>query len=189
MGGVRSPSKESTMRAIATRLPSPAMIVACVALVVALGGVSYAASVLPKNSVGTVQIKKKAVTASKLRKNAVGTAKVKDGSLLATDFKAGQLPAGPRGPKGDAGAAGAPGISGYQFVTGADVAVAPGQFGTAFVDCPAGKKVIGGGGGSEDSAAITFLGPYMNHQWAVAARNDSAYNAHIAAWAYCANVS
>ena len=69
------------------------------------------------------------------------------------------------------------------------VSVAPGQFGVAHVDCPAGKKVIGGGGGSEDSAAITLLGPYMNHQWAVAARNDSAYTAHIAAWAYCANVS
>jgi hypothetical protein len=137
------------MRAIATRLPSPARIVACAALVVALGGVSYAASVLPKNSVGTAQIQKKAITPSKLRKNAVGTAKVKNGSLLATDFKAGQLPAGPRGPKGDAGAAGAPGapgISGYQFVQGANVSVAPGQFGVAYVDCPAGKKVLGGGG-------------------------------------------
>jgi hypothetical protein len=32
------------------RLPSPALIVACVSLVVALGGVSYAATVLPANS-------------------------------------------------------------------------------------------------------------------------------------------
>ena len=70
------------------------MIIACVALVVALGGVSYAAGVLPKKSVGTAQLQKKAVTASKLRKNAA--AKVKDGTLLAADFKAGQLPAGPR---------------------------------------------------------------------------------------------
>ena len=36
------------MRAIRNCLPSPAMVVACAALVIALGGVSYAAAVLPK---------------------------------------------------------------------------------------------------------------------------------------------
>jgi len=57
--------------------------------------------VLAKNSVGTAQLKKNAVTG----------AKVKNGSLLAADFRAGQLPAGPQGPKGDKGDAGAPGAS------------------------------------------------------------------------------
>jgi len=57
--------------------------------------------VLAKNSVGTAQ----------LQKNAVTGAKVKNGSLLAADFRAGQLPAGPQGPKGDKGDAGAPGAS------------------------------------------------------------------------------
>jgi hypothetical protein len=41
------------MNANLKRLISPAMIVACVALLVALGGVSYAAGVLPANSVGS----------------------------------------------------------------------------------------------------------------------------------------
>ena len=100
-----------------TRLPSPAMLVALVALVIALGGTSYAAITLPKNSVGTKQIRKHAVTASKIkaravtkskiRANAVRSSKVKDGSLLAKDFKAGQLPAGPKGDKGEKGDAGA----------------------------------------------------------------------------------
>jgi hypothetical protein len=49
-------------------LPSPAMVVACVALIVALEGVSYAASVLPKNSVGTAQLKKTAVSAAKIQR-------------------------------------------------------------------------------------------------------------------------
>jgi hypothetical protein len=53
--------------------------------------------VLGKNSVGTPQLKKNAVT----------SAKVKNGSLLAADFKPGQLPSGPQGPKGDPGAPGA----------------------------------------------------------------------------------
>jgi hypothetical protein len=42
--------------------------------------------VLAKSSVGTAQLKKNAVT----------SAKVKNHSLLASDFKAGQLPAGPK---------------------------------------------------------------------------------------------
>jgi hypothetical protein len=70
--------------------------VAYLALFVALGGTSYAAVKLPKNSVGTAQIKKNAVTSKK----------VKDRSLLLKDFKAGQLPAGPKGDKGDPGAKG-----------------------------------------------------------------------------------
>jgi collagen type VII alpha len=48
----------------------------------------------------------------KLPKNSVTTKQVKDGSLLAADFKAGQLPAGPAGPTGATGATGATGKSG-----------------------------------------------------------------------------
>ena len=97
------------MNRIRTHLVSPAMIVACASLIVALGGVSYAAAVLPKNSVGTAQLQKNAVSSAKLKRNAVTEAKVKDGSLLAADFKAGQLAAGPQGPKGDTGPKGDPG--------------------------------------------------------------------------------
>jgi hypothetical protein len=46
--------------------PSPAMIVACVALIVALGGTSYAVSQLPANSVGSKQLKHHAVTPGKV---------------------------------------------------------------------------------------------------------------------------
>jgi hypothetical protein len=103
--------------------------VACVGLVVALGGVSYAAGVLPKNSVGTAQlkktavtaakIKKTAVTAAKIKKDAVTGAKVKNRTLLAADFKAGQLPAGPQGPKGDPGPQGPRGEKGDTGAPGA----------------------------------------------------------------------
>jgi hypothetical protein len=49
-----------------SRLPSPATLIAVVALIIALGGTSYAAISLPKNSVGTKQIRKGAVTKSKI---------------------------------------------------------------------------------------------------------------------------
>ena len=82
--------------------PSPALVVACVALAFALGGVSYAATVLPRNSVGTLQLKA----------NSVNSSKVANGSLLRADFKAGQVPSGPAGPAGPAGAAGPAGPAG-----------------------------------------------------------------------------
>lgn len=77
---------------------SPSMIVACVALVVALAGTSYAALKLPKNSVSAKQIKT----------GAVRSAEVKDGSLLGKDFAKGELPTGATGPQGPAGPPGAP---------------------------------------------------------------------------------
>jgi hypothetical protein len=82
--------------------PSPAMVVACTALFVSLGGVGYAAVVLPANSVGTRQLKK----------NAVNSAKVKRYSLLRSDFMKGQLPRGPQGIQGAPGTPGAPGAKG-----------------------------------------------------------------------------
>lgn len=84
--------------------PSPALALSSIALFVALGGTGYAAATLPRNSVGPTQ----------LRTNAVTSAKVRNGSLLAKDFKAGQLPAGAgaAGPKGDAGAKGEAGPKG-----------------------------------------------------------------------------
>ncbi|HXY84002.1 MAG TPA: hypothetical protein VEH52_00855 [Gaiellaceae bacterium] len=82
--------------------PSPAMIVACMALAVALGGTSYAAVVLAPNSVGTVQLKNGSVTAKKVKLH----------SLLAANFRAGQIPRGPAGPAGPAGAAGPAGPAG-----------------------------------------------------------------------------
>ena len=76
---------------ISIRRPSPALVISCLALTLALGGTGYATVLqVPKNSVGTPQLKNSAVT----------SAKVKNRSLLRADFASGQLPAGPRGPVG-----------------------------------------------------------------------------------------
>jgi hypothetical protein len=58
--------------------PSPAMVVACIALFVAMGGVGYSAIKLKKNSVRTKNIKDGAVTSPKLAK----TAKAPDAEKL-----------------------------------------------------------------------------------------------------------
>lgn len=90
-------------------VPSPAMIIALLALFIAMGGSAYAAFNLPANSVGTKQIKN----------GAVNSEKVKDYSLLARDFKPGQLATGARGPQGATGGRGPQGATGAQGPQGA----------------------------------------------------------------------
>lgn len=80
------------------RRPSPAMVVACIALTTSLAGTSYAtvSLLVPRNAVGVVQLKDNAVT----------SAKVRDFSLRLWDFKRGQLPRGPAGLPGPPGKVG-----------------------------------------------------------------------------------
>ena len=73
------------MKVALKRRPTPAMVIACIALAVALSGTSYAAFVLPANSVGSKQLQKNAVTAVKIRDNAITSAKVKNDSLGGSD--------------------------------------------------------------------------------------------------------
>ena len=71
-------------------MPSPAVVVAVIALIVALGGTALAAG-LGKNSVGTKQLKAKAVTGPKIANNAVNGSKVANGSLTGSDINLSQL--------------------------------------------------------------------------------------------------
>jgi hypothetical protein len=68
-------------------------VMSSLALFLAVGGVSFAATTLPNNSVGTAQ----------LRGGAINSSKVADHSLRAADFASGQLVRGPRGPRGHRG--------------------------------------------------------------------------------------
>ena len=108
------------MRWFRSRRPSASMLVALIALIVAMGGTGYAAIQLPANSVGTKQLKKKAVTGKKIARNAVTSSRVKNGSLKGVDFAAGQLPQGAQGvpgEKGDKGDRGDPATNLFAAVT------------------------------------------------------------------------
>jgi hypothetical protein len=101
------------MRFLHGAKPSPATVIACLALLISLTGTSIAAvSQLAPNSVGTPQLKNNAVTSKK----------VKDKTLTRADFKNGTLLRGPRGlrgPAGPTGATGAPGAPGAAGAPGA----------------------------------------------------------------------
>src|SRR5215207_4880314 len=94
-----------------SRRPSPAMAVALLALFVALGGTSYSAITLSKNSVRSKHIVNGQVKRPDIARSAVTSRKVKDSSLLAKDFEPGQLPTAPPGPAGPAGPSGPSGLS------------------------------------------------------------------------------
>ena len=150
------------------RRPSPAMVVACISLFVAVGGTSYAAVKLPRNSVGGAQIKANSVTSSK----------VKNGALTKDDFKAGQLPAGaqgsagPQGPRGADGTNGQNGLLGTVVVRRTDVTLPvgsptsnPGAWTSAFASCQAGEKIIGGSVNvsSPNEAEVHISRPALNN--------------------------
>jgi hypothetical protein len=162
------------MKRLIRHRPSPAMVIACLALGIALTGTSVAAvSALAPNSVGTAQIKPNAVTAAKLKnanvtgakiaRNAVTGSKVLNGSLTAADFVASSLPKGPAGPTGatgPTGPAGPAGTIGPITVRQGGVVVPGGvaqngayDTGTVTVNCNAGEKAISAGTGWSDDAA------------------------------------
>lgn len=151
------------------------MVVSILALVVALGGTSYAAVVLPKNSVGSKQVRARGITASDLAGNAVTSSKIRDGSMLAKDFKAGQLVAGARGSTGAAGPRGATGARGATGENGADGAdgaagatnvvsrvsaaapVGPAGSTDAMASCLPGERATGGGGWSGNALTVPIV--------------------------------
>jgi hypothetical protein len=186
-----------------------------IALFIALGGVSYAAATLPKNSVTSKQIKNGQVKNADLANNAVTSKKVKNGSLAAADFQAGQLigTQGPVGPKGDAGPQGTPGTNGINgaakvtYRTFLANFAGNGGLGEATASCNAGEKLIGGGGGwvnnsnpatsyvlngsvSDSAPASVSDAPIAEGdtpgEWHVSGVNTSGGNARMLAYAICA---
>jgi hypothetical protein len=100
---------DSILRTIRKRI-TYANVMATFAVFLALGGGAYAATRLPKNSVGTAQIKNRAVTPAKLNRASLA-------ALSTTQSQGGQT--GPQGPVGATGPQGLDGPAGDQGPAGA----------------------------------------------------------------------
>ncbi|HXY86470.1 MAG TPA: hypothetical protein VEH52_13405 [Gaiellaceae bacterium] len=180
------------------RWPSPAVVIASLALLVALSGTSIAAvTAVPKNSVGTPQLKNSAVTSAKLASNAVvaakiaanavgaakiaanavTSAKVQNHTLLADDFAPGQLQPGPRGP------AGPPGTIGKLTLQSASVSIGKNNSTELTVSCKSGEQAVSGGATWSDKGdllqTLVYSGPVYNtaaHMatgWSARGRNQT----------------
>jgi hypothetical protein len=188
------------MRRLLSHRPSPAMVIAFIALLAALGSSAYAQLTIPRNSVGNVQLKQ----------NAVNSAKVRNRSLLRTDFRPGQIPAGPRGPAGQQGPQGPEGARGPTGERGpvgergpagpagpagaTNVTVTLGQegMGSSSATCPAGERATGGGGVvTEAEAFLTGSAPTVPASgpptaWEAEAALEDGDPAMVQAYVVCA---
>ena len=123
---------------------SPSMAVASLALLVALGGTSFAAvSTLPRHS----------VTNAALASGSVDSRVVKNRSLKSADFAVGQIPKGPRGPQGPPGQPGTPGAAG---TTGP-----PGPSDAYLKNLGTGTLNIASGGTTVGTLSIPQAGNYL----------------------------
>jgi hypothetical protein len=190
------------MRRIVRGRPSPALVVSIVALFVALGGTGYAAFGLPKDSVGSRQLKAGAVTPSKVANSTIRLFKGQKGVTGVRGLKG---DAGVQGLKGDTGAQGVQGPAGTNAATHAVVRTATASVpdndtGLTLAHCNPGEVAVGGGGSfanTDPSAkeAIQRTGPLAGSLiatagatadgWFVRGYNTSGAPNDLTAYAIC----
>ena len=118
--------------------------VAYLALFFALGGTSIAAvNALPKNSVGSPQIKNGSIQKVDVSRKTIASLRGSQGPQGPQGAQGIQGSKGDRGDKGDAGAAGATNV----HVRTADQAIAAMDSTTKAVSCQNGERAVGGGYG------------------------------------------
>jgi hypothetical protein len=161
-------------------------VTATLALFIALGGASYAATQLPRNSVGSAQIKRNGVTNTDIANNAVTGAKVRTGSLDGTDIDLATLGTVPT-------------ASGLAKVTyeKAAASIAPydgtGNYSSALATatCKPGQNVLGGGVSveSQEDELVNSSYPDGTNAWSGVAFNSGSSARSVTVTAICAPAS
>ena len=134
--------------------PSPAMVIALIALFVALGGTGYAAATgsidsreIKNSSIQGTDVKDKSLTPKDFQGSIRGPAG-RDGATGATGAPglAGATgPSGAKGDKGDDGDTGPAGATNVVTRTGTQFAVTRNGFASGTATCNAGERATGGG--------------------------------------------
>ncbi len=154
------------MKSVRKRLTYANVMSSIAVFLVVAGGTAFAASQLGKETVGSKQLKKEAVSLAKINTAAKNSLKGATGPAGAAGAAGAQGKPGDRGPQGEPGSQGpqglqgVPGLSGLEVVTD-KVATSTTSPKSVTVACPAGKKVIssgfdidGGSNGNQKEAAI-----------------------------------
>ena len=112
--------------------PSPAMVVAIIALIVAISGSAYAAG-----KIGTRQIKKNAISTKKIKDDAVTGAKIANGAITGGKLASGAV--------------------GTVMRVGPDKTIDANGFGRADAQCNSGERATGGGVFNESNVSNLFI--------------------------------
>jgi hypothetical protein len=174
------------VRALKDRL-TYANVTATLALFIALGGTSYAAVTLPRDSIGARQI----------RSGSVGSSEVRDRSLSLRDLnrrtrsalRGARGPAGPPGPPG--GTAGAGAIDVVYKTAAGTVGRAPVEettTATASANCDAGHQVTGGGVRVDDVSVVSVHDSFPEpggRGWTARVGNDDQTAHSFTVFAVC----
>lgn len=176
------------------KLPSPAMVVACVALFAALGGSAYAAGGLVHEATGSAtKAKPKPKRGPRGKQGPAGPA----GPQGVPGPKGPTGDKGAQGPKGDTGAAGKQGEAGpagpveIRYVEGPTLTVAAGGKEVAQVFCPTGLHPTGGGmiGTASFGFNIASSAPSGTNAWIVDAENVAGATRSFNAYVVCASAT
>jgi hypothetical protein len=197
-------SKERAVRQIRKRLTYANVMSSLAVFLVVAGGAAFAATQLPKNSVGTKQLKKGAVKTSKLgtktvktgklAKDAVSTSRIQDNAVTGTELAddsvtSTKIAAGSVTQEELAtGSVGAAQLRDITVVSATSAAVANGVSAGATASCPAGEVVISGGFETQSLGAASWEIKRLvrsGNGWRVFGTNISGGNSTITAFAYC----
>ena len=155
-----------------SRRPSAALAVSVIALIAALSGTAYAGIVLGRNSVGTKQLRNRAVTTAKIHNGAITAKKLKKGLLVphaahadvanaaGTALTAGHASSADSATTA-ASAASAAALTGVNVVTSGAITNPHGQESFGEANCPAGQYAVGGGAWNN----ATKVGESINSSW------------------------
>lgn len=177
------------------------MALSIIALFVALGGTGYAAAT---GSIDSREIKNNTVQGKDIRNSTIRGGDVRNNSLTGSDIVETRLGTVPSAAKADSAASAgnaatvaglAPGTFAREVQYLTATSTDAGQTKQVFINCPAGKSVIGGGSqitGNDQSAFLQTDRPIVNNtQWFGQARGltnaDTGYG--LTATVICARIS
>ena len=168
-------------------------VMAALSLFIVLGGTSYAVAA---GSIDSREIKNGQVKRVDLGVDSVDSRKVRSGSLLANDFRVGQLPAGPPGPRGFVGPSGPQGAAGPRGAQGArgpagatNVVIRSASanlIATAF--CDAGQRATGGGAVARRNGLLRTslpVGYTVQTGWQASAETAAGAAVEVSVYAIC----
>lgn len=189
------------MRKLHIKRPSPALVIAILALFLATSGSAYAASKITTSQIknGAItesKIAKHAVSTGKLKKEAVGSAKLKDESVTTDKLGDGSTTTSKLGDQSVTGSKLADASVGAKqlgnIVTrSTTTTVASNTNGTATALCQTGEKVIGGGFETPPATAASIwitnesVRDSGQNGWRVSGRNFGAAAIQLTVNAYC----